>query len=770
MVRRVQLKTTVKFVSCVMVMALTIPILTAGCSSENRESSDDSGSSGWYDVERVFFDDIAGGFGYPNSTAEGLVYTDGDTFILNYYQSVPDTDEDILCLKAYDFDGNLKMDLDADTAITEPKNVAGQFSYQIFVRGGDVCCLGRMTDWENNHDRFYLSVYDEDTNTFGDWTEIPGVGDKITISYWPISIFASDDKIEIYFGFSSFDGLSNLIKVTVDNDNNISSVDFADVLKDKGYYGIGSVLKCSDNEVVLVCYNDISYEVLIVNEDTMEGRPSSAITDPDRLMQCGDIICMSDNYSISKYDPETDAFSELVNFDNSNINRYEARRLRPVFYSEGEIVLFGCFDQSVDNHMKHEAIKLIPSDNDPRKGKTEIKLAVLGLDNWLEYKYAEAICIFNDTNPDAYITLDKRYLSDAPANDDYDYWISTQRVVDQMNEASELSNRVMVDLISGDGPDIILNGYEYSMLNNSRCLVDLSGYIDGPNGLDREKFFTNVLDGNTYQIPLSAQLYGVIYKSDATGFDLTAPTYEEYREFVSEGCNGCDPIGVGCNKLSYFLILFENIYPEISDDNGIPDLDNDEFRALAEYCRDLPEVATMDYCDVAGFNEFASGWGDFFFTGDSIMGLPSYSGIGHRLRIGDSVGISSGCTDIDSAWEFVKILLSDDVQSLTSTACSSVVRDVSRSAVDNAIATNNELADSYVSVDEWDLGPSRIDEGVTDLYINAMDAALPSSNLDPDIKVVLNEEIQAYFVGAKTLDEIIPLIEDRCSTIINERG
>lgn len=757
-----------KILASVIVLILFMSVEIIGCSSIDKESSDNTANTGWYDNERILFNDIEGGLGYGHGTYDGLVYTDGDIFLMNY--STFDQDTETNYLQMYDSEANLMLDIDADKAITEPKNVSGQFSYDFFVRGGEVCCLGRMLDWSKNSDRFYLCIFDEEAGTFGEWNEITDIGKQITISYMPIRIFAADDKIDIYFNLSSFDGMGNLIKVTVDNDNNVSSLDFSEVLNDRSYYGIDNVYRCNANEVILSCYSENSSDVLIVNEDTMESRLSTGITDSADIMQCGDMICRSDNYAIEAYDPDTDSFYELVSYDNSNINRYEAGALRPVYFNDGEIVLFGLFGQNSDGHMSHEAVKLIPSDNDLRVGKTELKLAVLGSHNWLNYEYAEAICTFNASNPNAFIVLDKRYLSDLPTSFDYDYWLSTERIVDQMDEESELSNRIMVDLISGNGPDIILNGYSYTMLNNSRCLVDLTDYIDGPDGIDRERFFNNIFEGNTYQIPLSALLYGVIYRSEQTGFELTAPTYEEYRQFISEGCNGADPIGVESNKLKYFLILFENIYPEISDDNGIPRLDNDEFRALAEYCKDLPEIATQEYSDVAVFNEYALSWGELAHMGDRIMGLPSNSGIGYRLRICDSVGISADCPDVDSAWEFVRILLSDDIQGLTTLATNSVIRDVSRNAIADSIDRNNIDADNYKPIDEWDSGPERIDEGVAELYINAMDTALPTSNLDPDVKVVLYEEIQAYFAGAKTLDEIIPIIEDRCETIINERG
>jgi hypothetical protein len=54
--------------------------------------------------------------------------------------------------------------------------------------------------------------------------------------------------------------------------------------------------------------------------------------------------------------------------------------------------------------------------------------------------------------------------------------------------------------------------------------------------------------------------------------------------------------------------------------------------------------------------------------------------------------------------------------------------------------------------------------------MEAIDNARGIISFDPDINVILMEEIQPYFEGDKTLDEVIPIIEDRCATVISERS
>ena len=41
---------------------------------------------------------------------------------------------------------------------------------------------------------------------------------------------------------------------------------------------------------------------------------------------------------------------------------------------------------------------------------------------------------------------------------------------------------------------------------------------------------------------------------------------------------------------------------------------------------------------------------------------------------------------------------------------------------------------------------------------------------DPNISIILIEEMPAYFLGQKTLDEVIEIAQDRIQKVLDERG
>ena len=60
-------------------------------------------------------------------------------------------------------------------------------------------------------------------------------------------------------------------------------------------------------------------------------------------------------------------------------------------------------------------------------------------------------------------------------------------------------------------------------------------------------------------------------------------------------------------------------------------------------------------------------------------------------------------------------------------------------------------------------------EDVVDDYIDALKSANSSNSIDPAIITIVDEEIQAYFAGQKSIEEVTDTIQNRAQTLINER-
>ena len=88
--------------------------------------------------------------------------------------------------------------------------------------------------------------------------------------------------------------------------------------------------------------------------------------------------------------------------------------------------------------------------------------------------------------------------------------------------AGDATDKMILDMKSGTGPDVILNCASVSGFNSDKVLVDLNPYMDGANGIDRSKYFDNIFrafetNGKLYQLPLVVLLCGLAGNPELLG-------------------------------------------------------------------------------------------------------------------------------------------------------------------------------------------------------------------------------------------------------------
>ncbi len=749
--------------------SVIIVSLFSGC-SKTTDPAETPADAVWYDSERIVLADLSDALSYSSRNGditEGLIYTDGNSFLIEEDLGYKDG-TDIHKLERYDSSGNLLMslDLDKDIDYSEIKSGSEDPIEYFYVNDSVVYCL---SDIGNS---FYLSSFDEGKGSFCNWTEITGLKGYITPDEVIIRSCAYDGNVLLYVVGDYGDiGYRNLKLIKIDSDLKCSMQDLTDIMTGNGISSLIYVKDYSGSKAVIIGY-DTTGTVINLDVDLDNASAVSIKTDErlDSLLASNGRLLCSDRYGIREFDIKNGSFKTVMGFDKCNINRLEASEMVPVYADDNTVILYGLICRN-NYETKIIICKLTASDTDPTEGKDILKLVDLS-EGGLDYTTAEAIRLFNDTSKDSYIILDDRYDQDLSVSGDaYDY-MSPEYTIGTEQADAELENKIKIDMMNGEGPDIIINGYSYPELYSGDCLVDLKPYYEGDAGLEKGSYFDNILLTGNRQIITSAIFEGIVYDSQRTGKLPSAPTYEEYTEFVKGPCNGTDQILFSKNeRLRCFLLLFDNIYPLITDANGIPNLDSKEFRALCEYVKTLPEdSSTMAYDPDSVARLGCLPWNDPYGGFDSIMGLPSLQGTCQRLSCQGSVGISSSCEKPDEAWRFVKILLSDDIQKYMGLDGTwSVNREILRSSLHKGISETNSELESMGFFSDGSSGMHPIDEGIADIYVEMMDTALPCVEVDPDINIVLLEEIQSYLAGDRSLDDVIPVMDNRIRTIVSEK-
>ena len=502
---------------------------------------------------------------------------------------------------------------------------------------------------------------------------------------------------------------------------------------------------------------------------------------------------------------------EVFNYSWCGVSRSKLSSLEIASFSEDSFILCGEDYSSSAFSGKYESdfvvYEFTKAAKNPHAGKTILELyAAWG---YTEGKISDAILKFNETNKDYFIEVTDRY-----SNNDYSLYDDVNSDDEyeevQLNVDSEMSNQLAMDILNGEGPDILMNVSSYGQLNSTNYLADLTKYV---GDLDPEKYFTNVLDaakvdGKLYNLPVCFSIEGIHTDAKYAGSSGVGFTTAEYEKFLNETLNGKDVIPSG--QAIYFAKLFNNMSDKFIV-NGKADFTGADFESLAEFVKNnVPESSgswddAVVYADDV-YYETAYAVGASVFKGDrgyeeqvacyaycygfssyisdmsmlngatAILGIPSSDGRGPMVAPYTSIAISAQACDVDACGEFVKMILSDDVQLDLAMNDNFVLsreafRAVGQKAVDyyNGEGKYEIMSYDWATREPLDNRLNVTEQTITDLE-NIILSCSKMTSTDAAINLILIEEMPAYFSGQKPLSDVVTIAQDRAQKVLDERG
>ena len=581
--------------------------------------------------------------------------------------------------------------------------------------------------------------------------------------------------------------------------------------KQKDYYDIPVILGIDENKA-LVCVSGSGsylYFELDLKECKIEPADEKKYEwlDLDYCYQSytgedGCIYFLS-SIGVEKIDMKKKAMETVFDYSWCDVNRSVLTNLSIVEISGDTILLCGenyVYQAYSSNSSSDFCIyEFTKAKTNPHAGKTILELyAPYG---YTSDKIADAILKYNSTNEKFFIEVSDRYSD----NDDADYSeVNSDDDSEQVSLTSDakLSSQLAMDILNGEGPDILMNVSYYGQLNSPNYLADLSSYV---GNLSSDKYFTNVIDasrvdGKLYNLPICFVVEGIHTDSKYAGKSGIGFTTEEYEKFLNDTLNGTDIINSG--QPYYFAKLF-NAMSDKFIVNGKADFSSPEFAELADFVKNnVPETAkTWDelynYDDVA-YESFAVGAA--IFKGDmgyedagpainsycyglssylmetmqlqgatAILGYPSADGRGPLLEPYISVAVSAQAYDADACGEFVKMLLSDELQLDFAMKDNFVInREAFRQAGKVCVDYyNGEGHDDFYfdAPKSFTFSEKNIDD-----MENIILTCSRTNTKDAAINLILIEEMPAYFSGQKDLNSVIKIAQDRVQKVLDERG
>lgn len=801
-----------KLVAALLVVALSLTAVTS-CSkshsnASNKPTIEISEDTPWYTYE--LFDPAAefAGWNYNNSSPIKSD-SEGITFLTYGVETFRDSelikDNFTIVLNRFAFDGEEVFNINLSKTIDEFYDFdivyEGIYDSIVYFTG-----VGYNEDYDGTK---YCLTIDSITGQISGWIPakefdksfVSRVSPSDSSAYFEKCYTLGDYKIYSYYTVPFGTAVLNYIIEVEDPNGNVTEFIMDDVIPDVSYNSIDAIMMSDETTLVLALnapakdnsyhnvehyYAEIDLNSMVAGNQTEKYSWLNDIHIKDAIYVEGRGTYTCDPIDgVGLIDFNNQQITNIMGTHNCLINSSQFANLSINYMDDQMIVMTGMFEEPTIGWVVASSKMLILTrcDSNPNVGKEIITVA--SLDGY-SYPICETIKDFNSTSTTAFAIIDPRYTPAELSEDDYS--TNDEYLAALASQKNEIGKQLAIDIFAGDGPDIIFGANNLTMLNNSDYLVELSDITDS---LSSDEYFTNIFNlskdknGNLYQLPLSYDInvietYSSNIKDGQVGF-----TYAEYEEFVSDICNGKNPLALG--HYDYFNLLFGSMYDDFIDGGNI-NLSGKEFEALTNHVKDNAKIKTFPNYDFsintctekfgdAGYgnaNNIANYICSYGSRSDSIslLGIPTFDGRGPEFSITNSVAIASNANDIEDCKAFINALLNTNNQ--TNICLSRHTNPVNVEALytfgNYILDYYNTTAQNTIDGYNWgdDMWNTILTSSVIDDYADTIRSLVGCYRLNPALAIIIYEDIQAYYADQKTLNEVVDIMSNRITTYINE--
>ena len=491
---------------------------------------------------------------------------------------------------------------------------------------------------------------------------------------------------------------------------------------------------------------------------------------------------------LDRIDLDNRSVNTIVQFENIDINRRllsYGDYICSIYEATAESISFSIYSISECGFTIYNATR---ADQNPNAGKT-----IITTDGDSPTVY-DAVYLFNNTDDEYFVRIvPYKYYDTKYSCTDYDLPIE----IAGMYSKGECGNQMLVDLVAGDCPDVVFYASGYEQLNSGNCMIDLSEYYDSSDL--KNSVFDNIVqacrrDGGLYSFPLNYWIYGITVDNSTRNGDGCGMSFDEFYDFTHNDCNGTNVIAY--DQSSFMRVCLQN-NSDLFINNGIVNFDCDAFRETAEYiANNVNNVDRLNLSeesfdqmmrhssDCIGFSYWLDhlDYAAISYENAGMIGYPSPDGRGPGALITEAVSITKDTASPEGAWRFICMLCNSDMQRLEYSPLSSDnnlntsnhgfpinIDAFDMIAEDTATSINKHNSDQLLMQGIHDEAPL-IDASV---FSNLKDIELSVDHImtsDSDIEIIVYEEMQAYYCGDKTLDEVLVIMNDRAQRVLDERA
>lgn len=420
----------------------------------------------------------------------------------------------------------------------------------------------------------------------------------------------------------------------------------------------------------------------------------------------------------------------------------------------------------------HQEIETNQNENNEQEQETYVQPEMKGeitISCFVEQEFlTTAAEQFEKLYPDVTVTINAyNETSGAGSVEDYQTYLNTK-------------------IMTGKAEDIIFNSFlpvtKYSEMG---VFENLSKYIALTPELNDENYFMNVLQaakeesGELYLIPYMAKFDVVSFSEELLSEqpklenEINSASFSERMAIAKELIQNTSKSNVfliQMNKLSYADCLIEDAFSDFIDvGNKEVNIKSDAYINLLNDVKKLAESGAFDSDHVDFYNT------EYYFAATcdydvqaAFYELDTSAGLSHGMPVADKEGNiainANGCLTLNSAsnnkglaWEFIKFVLSDEVQSLPSL---------------HGLAVNkagfNATVERYYNF-YTDSGNGTVDKvAYAELLESWMRQINDCDTIDSAIWTLIEEENNKFIEGKQTAEETASNLQRKLEQYFNE--
>lgn len=768
------LKKTVSFILVFVCLCFNF----CSCSKSKDYAEQILADSLWFDSERYEL------YPFPESKVGEVYHTvfhynDGDIYVVIQYY-VPPTEEEIestefdesncyrtdLCI--FDENGLLNKRIDINRVIVDNVDTCARIRSFGFLNNS----LYILSEIDGEHSEDIISIIDIDSDSIIESISFTSeLMRTIRTVYSEELVLVTDDIFMLCSDSSEI--------LLFDKDGNYRTDSFYDIFNRDMFLGDaysdnnGTVkFSCSNGQnqmhSIALGANTIVYEALNFE---VGNAFNAKIADNGTCYSVG-------NEGIAKYNEETSAFDMMIPPESFNINYNELVQLTVLSVTDEEFLLVNT--HVVDLQKGIVAYKLTKSETNPNAGKNKLIVGLFG-DYIVSPAIGKAVYDINK--------YDLHYFATIRVYDYKSGYYEDNDVLEMVRQ--EEADRLMRDILDGKGPDIIINAFDILELCDEGYLCDLNEFIDDDEQYNPNDYVSSVIElanteGKLYQMPLLYGTKGISAPSEYAPNSRIGYSFEEYSSIVADANNGADALAYQTDRSGYYSLLFTAMSSDFHK-SGKWNLDCQEYRALVDYCKEkVPMKCLANYDDedfvlpdftlnnpqIEGIRSYIS---NIYSRGYDLYGYPSSSGNhGVMISVFSSAAISSHSMNKEHAWNFIKALMSYEIQ-CEETVYSPINAEALYSSGKEAVKVYNEYNAELRTMDIDKLLQmgiritDDIDDSSIESYIELLSNATEIYRIDGQILLISKEEVQAVYSEQKSIDDVVDIMNNRISTYIEER-